>query len=110
MGVLDTVAKKFSDRLKSNGAVITDLVPMAQALATQMGLTPISAGSLPRDTNLGNPFGAGYPLTPFFINPANAEGQPDPRRNEFLISQNINTQPTRIIPFLFFVPPLSKWT
>lgn len=82
-----------------NTKTVTDLVPLARAMAQQMGLRYIDAGSLPVDPNTGAPFGSGLPLQVRRINNVNAEGTVSPRRNEFLISQNIQTQPTRLVPF-----------
>ena len=106
MGVLDKLAARVGDAViksaidkSSNGKTVTDLVPLARAMAQGLGLRYVEEGSLPVDPNTGAPFGSGLPLQPRRINNVNAEGTVSPRRNEFLISQNIQTQATRLIPF-----------
>ena len=44
-------------------------------------------------------FGPGQPLFPNPINAANADGKPDPRRNEYLTSENINLSEGKLTPF-----------
>lgn len=102
MGVLDKFAEKVGNAIvksNSNGKTVTDLVPLARAMAQNMGLRYVESGSLPVDPNTGAPFGSGLPLQVRRINNLNSEGTVSPRRNEFLISQNIQTQPTRLVPF-----------
>lgn len=83
----------------SNQPVTTDLTSFIAQLAQNHGFRPSNATPLPQDANLGFPFGAGYPVQPQAINYSEDGRQPNPRRSEFQIAQNIQQGANKLIPF-----------